>query len=676
VNLTAAAPTIPRSVLPLPYSFSFTPGERRVFAPREPLTVSQHAAKYRIVTKGNHKGAWSNDLVPYLVRPMDTWCLPHVRKIFLCFAPQTAKTQFAMNCMNFEIDQDPCSVMYIMPDEKVAKRISRRRIIPMFRSSPRLASLLSPRSDDTTTLAVAFLNGADLMMTWATSAAELASEDVRVLIEDEIDKWPEFSDREAAPMALAEMRTRTYPHTKKIAGISSPSPQPSRIWACLKYDCDVVYKYAARCPVCGREQVMIFDNFTWPSAVHDPREIMRLRLAHYVCEECGFKWDDHMRNRAVSSGRWVPGRINEDDDWEPCEEPGRPSVVGFHLASWYSPDVSLSEVVASYLKGKEDPAEDIVFVTQHKAEEHKEVIEKKKEAEVLSSHLTALEAGIIPKDAVALTLGADSHKNYFKYVVRAWIPEGYVFRSQKIEHGIKATLADIEALAFTQRWPVEGSDYTMGIWRGAIDTGGSETNVKGFEEDGDSTLTEEIYQWLRNLPPGRMFGVKGASREQINRVRLSVIDKFPHSNKPIPGGLELRLLDTSQFKSLIHYRLGRKEGETQRFLLDAETKEDYILELLAEEKRRDRRKRIFWKKIRNANHYLDCEVYAMACADSEWTPSLRTLAGAFQKAIDEGKARSAGEESAPKTREDDSPPDAPRRPAPPRDFERPSWMER
>jgi phage terminase large subunit GpA-like protein len=663
---SAAAPlAVVAALTPPPLrAFTFTDAERSVFRPREQLTVSEHAEKYRIVSKGNHKGPWQNRLVPYLVKPMDTWNLPYVREIYLCFAPQTGKTQVGLNCLNFSTDQTPGPMMYTMADKEVAKRIARRRLVPMFKDSPRTAAHLSTRYDDTSTLAIAFQNGADLMVTWATSAAELASEEARDIVADEIDKWPDYAGKEASPRALLRQRVTTFPWTSKILGISSPAPEPSEIWSALKYECDVVYKFAARCPVCGRKQVMIWENFTWPASVHDPREIERKRLGHYSCEECGFKWDDHARDRAVAAGDWVPGRITMDDEWEPMDEPDRPIRVGFHLAKWYSSDVTLSSCVAQHLKGREDVAEDIVFVTQFKAEEYRETVARKKETDVLARNLADLPSGVIPKGAAALTCGIDSHKRYFRYVVRAQIPEGYMFSSQKIEHGQTSTLEEIENLVFNRRWPVQDSpDKTMGIWRAAIDTGGRETDTKGLEIEEAATMTAMIYDWLRAVPPGRIFGVKGASRPQLTKVRRTQIDKYPGTNKPMDGALELRLLDTAAFKSEIHFCIDREEDQSRRFLFDADTKEDYIKELLAEEKRRHRKTGTFyWKKIRNANHYLDCEVYAMAPADAEWTPSLRVLSA---------QEKQAEEQPPVAPREAQQKPDKPRS-----GYSRPAWMNK
>lgn len=636
-----------KTPLPLPYSFHFTPAESRVFRPRERLTVSQWAERHRIVTNGPMKGRWLNSTTPYLVEPMNCWNIPSIREIILCFAPQTGKTQVAFNCLDFSIDQDPGPAMYVMPDEKVTKRIAKRRIIPMFRSSPRLAELLSPRADNTTTLAINFKNGMDLMMAWATSAAELASEDVRYLILDETDKFPDFSGKEADPISLAKIRTNTYPFTKKILYISTPANDPSNIANLLIYEADEVRCYSVPCPHCGYFQVMDFEHITWPKNVYEPREITRKKLAHYSCDKCGMFWNDYMRNQAVKRGCWIPGILNDKFEWLPADRPiVRPQSIGFYFPSWYSPFVSFSEIVAAHIQGQEDPAKKMVFVTQHEAKPYKETVESKTESQLLT-HKTALSSSVVPAIALALTAGIDTHKNGFKFTVFAWEEDenGLSFTIHKIHHGVLATLKDVEMLIFETRYQIENSQSTMGIWRAAIDTGGG-----GLDEE--STMTEEVYQWLRGVRPGVIFGVKGASHRQMNRVKLSTIDKFPHSNRPIPGGLELRILDVDQFKYLLHWRLSRKDEESQHIYLDADTGIDFAQEFLAEELIRDRRGHKKWKRIRSANHYLDASVYALACGDSEWMPSLKMLSTRIkQMRAKSGEPRAKSKEQGAESRE-------------------------
>ena len=603
----------------------FSKAEQLVFKPKEDLTVSQWAEKRRIVTNGPMPGPWSNARTPYLVEPMDTWGLPWVRRVVLCFAPQTGKTQVAFNCLGFAIDQDPGSAMYVMPDEKTARRISRRRILPMLKDSPATARMLGD-AYDTSTLYMNFINGMDLMMVWATSAQELASESARYMFFDETDKYPEFSGREADPISLGEVRTNTYPHTRKLLYLSTPTTEDGLIWKALNTECDEIRDYHVPCPFCGAWQVMTFENIVFPKDQRDPRVIQRKKLAWYQCVKCGMDWDDTTRNRAVAKGKWIAR--------EPIE---RPETVGFHLPSWYSPFVSLSSVAASFLQGLHDPNRHMAFATQHKAEAWVEVIERKEETEILKNR-TNYPPHVVPETAVALTCGIDVQKVGFWYVVRAWEPD---LSSHLIDYGFLPDFPQVESLVFGTQYRIMGSEATMTIWRAAMDTGGGPT------DDGEWSRTEEIYQWIRNNGRGVVWGTKGSSRPQFQKVMPRTLEKMARGNRPIPGGLVLYLLDVDKFKEAIHFRLGRKDGDSQRFFLHAQTGIDYARQILAEEKRRDRRGKTEWKQIRRDNHLLDCEVMAAACADSEWAPGLTTVARMVKQRAEQDRAAAR---QAPKSR--------------------------
>ncbi len=81
----------------LPKQVVFSEAEKIIFRAKEKITVSQWSERHRIVAKGPAAGSrWDNERTPYLVTPMDTFNLPWVRKIYLCFSPQTGKTQVAL----------------------------------------------------------------------------------------------------------------------------------------------------------------------------------------------------------------------------------------------------------------------------------------------------------------------------------------------------------------------------------------------------------------------------------------------------------------------------------------------------------------------------------------------------------------------------------------------------
>ena len=604
-------------------SFRFTDPERRVFKARDRIKVSQWAAKYRMVATGPNIGKWSNELTPSAVEPMDTFNLPWVRKIFLEWAPQMGKTATALNCLAYCVDVDPGPAMYVMPDEKVAKRISRRQLIPLFRRTPKTAELLGGRADDVTTLAIRFVNGMDLMMAWASSAAAMASESIRYLFFDEPGKYPEWSGKEADPFSLAEQRQNRYEATSKQMFFSTPNLEGDPFDTLLNTEPDEVRRYHARCPVCNTLQIME-DASIHAGGCKDHREIRRKKLGRYTCVNCKMDWDDYMRNKAVAAGRWKTDH--------PVE---RPVAVAFReLASWYSPFVSLSTGIAAFFRAQEDPNKFQAYVTQHQCRAWAERVESQGESDLLA-HKNDIPAGVAPEWAVALTAGIDTQKRGFWFAVRAWDGE---LNSHLVQHGYLATFDDVEALIFQTTYPVHESERTLGIWRAAIDTGGGEGETE------TETRTEEVYQFITTMRykygEKVLYGIKGASRRQFMRVgpekQIESKPALGHKRK-WRGIVTIRLVDTYQMKSLLWWRLGRKEkpldeegnempAENQRFYLNSEVGMDYARQFLAEELRKDRRGKRYWKQVRRDNHLLDAEVYAAACADISWQPNLASLA--------------------------------------------------
>ena len=113
-----------------------TPGEIEAWRQKEPLTVSQWAERHRAVTDGPWKGDWRNEHTPYLVEPMDTWGLPHVREVWVIGPLQGGKTQIVYNCWAYGQHYDQAWALLVMADEKSAVRTSKERLQKIIKSSP------------------------------------------------------------------------------------------------------------------------------------------------------------------------------------------------------------------------------------------------------------------------------------------------------------------------------------------------------------------------------------------------------------------------------------------------------------------------------------------------------------------------------------------------------------
>jgi len=473
----------------------FFPEEREVFRKKARLRASEWAEARRWVTMGAHVGPWRNDISPHLVFIMDTFDLPHVREGVICGSPQTGKTETPYNLFGKAKEYDPSTMMAIMPSQAKARAVAEDRLIPMIRQSPGLRHLVSDNPDDTAKQRVKLRNGAILYMAWANSADALAGWPIKYLLFDECDKYPPTVGKETDPITLGEKRVRTFPHTHKIFKVSTPTREDGPIWQALKR-CDVEYHYFARCPSCGEEQAFKLDQLRFDEKAA-PETIRREHSARYECEECGELWTDRARDRAVRAGRWK--RVRGKDIL-------RPRAVGFHLPSWVSSDVSLSEIAAAWVVAKKNKVKLIDFYNDYLAEPY---IESEEGESVDYEVLYERRYNYAPEDAdwqvpmaaCVLTAAADIQKNRIEAEVVAWGPG---LESWGIEHRVfpgdtsskdNPVWKDFDAWRRGNEWTHE-SGVRLRIVTCGIDSG---------------YRAPEVYRYVRGKQGARVYATKGSS---------------------------------------------------------------------------------------------------------------------------------------------------------------------
>jgi len=670
--------------------FGFSTAERKIFRKRPPIAVSDWAERHRVLTMSAIGGAWRNDVTPHLRDAMNLMALPYVREVAVCKVPQSGFSEATHNFIGYCIDRDPGPVLYVYPDEVTAVENSQDRVQPMIQSSKRLRSYFTDSERDKANIRIN-LRHMPLYFGWARSASRLANKPIKIAVADEIDKDGfDPGTREAAAIELIRKRLITYRRlgVSKLIMISTPTVESGNIWRefrATQIQCD----FWVRCPLCDQMVLMDFKGIHWPGGGQaDPREVREKRLAWYECDRCGEKWDDTLRDLAAKNGKWMvrprpstrdplfmgdfpsigdPGdgedrmdcRVSADThtigapaaDLPPIEmltycEKFKPATVGLHFPAWADYFISLSDSAAAFLEGLNDLDKLQDFMNSFEATPWKDREETKSEEEVLR-HRVATPPGIVPADAVALTCGIDMQMSGFWFVVRAWRKD---LSSHLVQYGYINTWKDVENLLFNTRFQVEGKAQTesMPIWRAAIDTGG------GKDREDDWSKTEEAYNFIRKNGRGVLYGIKGTSHAQLKKVTPKVIDRMTRGNKPIPGGITLYFLDTDKFKDQLHWRLGRSwstddaaairdekgnvvEVQSHHMTLHADTGVDYARQILAEERQKDKKGKTEWVAVRRDNHLLDCEVYAAACADPEWAPSLQYLAGSPTAAQKRGR---------------------------------------
>jgi len=590
--------TVPESV-----RFTFTAAERDIYRKRERPPVSAWASQHIVVQDGPYAGSRLRlDATPYLGGIMDTLYQSGVEEVDVCASPQGGKSELMFACLLYSIAHYPGPKLLAMPDEATLARAVTKKFLPRLKGSAALRRVYLRDNKD----AIELRDGSTIYLSSALSPAQRASVTVLHEFLDEVDLYRQLAGQ-GDPINELRERTISYGPKRRVLAVAKPmGDETSTIWTMVTKECDELRRYVVVCPCCGTLQVMTLDNVAVLDGCTDPREIKRRRLGRYQCPHCKYMWTDHARDVAVGRG-----------EWRADEAVLRPRRVGFHMCSLIYPFVSLSEIAADKVEAEsiDDDKVKREFRNGRGALPFTPVEIDTKPESVLARRAMWLPAKTVPVEAVAVTCGIDTQATSFWFAVLAW---GASLQSWLIDYGQIATWEDVMALVHETRYPILGRPGAdMGIWRAAIDSGGN------VSEHQVLTRTEEVYAWCRSRGEGRLFPIKGRSREHYVPVSWSVVDKLPKSGRAIPGGLRLYLLDVGYLKRLVFKRLS--PDARQPMLLNAGTEATYAKHMAAERLVRARSGTFVWEAVSRENHLLDATMMAHACTDGSWTPSLQYL---------------------------------------------------
>lgn len=577
---------------------------RQTLTPKERLTVSQCAERYRVLSGSSKvKGKWSNALTPYLCEVMDCLIDPDISRIYFCKSSQIGGTEALLNMLIYIILQDPSPTMIVYPNDDLAKEISNTRVKPALRLIRAIKKIFRETSSKEQELRFSTMT---LYLQGSGSPAKLASRPIKYLFFDEVDKLEGASKKEASPFSLALERTKTYRPQEKVYACSTPTLRTNYIWG-LHDSAEEVRHYFVPCPHCGS---MI--EFLWSQVRFDsdddgkmsPSE--RAATAVYICQECGCEILDSDKPAMLRDGRWqtVKRRGN-----------GKATSVGFWINSLYSIFLRWSDAVEEFLLANEDAKAGDTdrlqnFVNSWLAEPWEDT-RLATDADMVKERQTDVPEYTVPDWAILLTGGVDVQENRLYYVIRAW---GEYSTSQLVAHGEALRYSMIEEV-MNHEFLTETGDR-MRVATCFIDS--------GYRQDETYDFCVDNADWA--------FPVKGANHPMRNRTQITKIEKTGSR----AYGMQLILVDGGQYKDSIAARMRRENGVGSWMVYDG-IDEEYCQQVTAEQKVVEKGakgaavSRWVPKRSHADNHYLDCEVYAFAAAEM-W--GIRT---AHLHAEDEGR---------------------------------------
>ncbi len=519
--------------------------------PPPELTLSQWADKYRVLSAESsaEPGKWHTDKAPYQREIMDAIGDPRVRRVVIMCAAQMGKTELLLNILGYYMQYSPSPILVMEPTLDMGQTFSKDRLAPMLRDTPILQGLVDIKSRYSgNTILKKNFPGGFVTIVGANSAASLASRPIKVLLADEVDRYPGSAGTEGDPLSLAQKRQTTY-WDKKTIMVSTPViKNQSRIET--EYNQSTMEEWNIPCPECGHYQPLV-----WAGVHFDPDDLKK--PITYRCERCGKEFDEYTWKAQESKGKFI------------AENP-EVETRGFHLNSLASTFTSWKEIVQKFLTAKEqldegNPEGMKVWTNTELGETWEESGEHVDETDLMNRR--ELYEAEVPDDVLVLTAGVDTQDERFEIEVVGWGvgKESWGIRFQKIYGDMlgKTIWEDLDRFLMQPFYKKDGTK--MYITAACIDSGGHHTN--------------EVYKFTKPRWERRVWAIKGKGGAEV-----------PYFRNPTTNNREkapLFTIGVDSGKALIYQRLKRetKGPNYCHFPLNEEAgyDEDYFRGLTSEQ---------------------------------------------------------------------------------------------
>lgn len=559
-----------------------------MFRPPAQQTVSEWADANRVLVSESsaEPGAWRTDRAPYQREIMDAFTQPGIWQIVIMASAQVGKSEIELNMMGCAIDNDPGPMLYIQPTDKVAEDYSKRRIAPMIQACPTLREkVFKARSRDAAnTISMKTFPGGSLAIIGANSPADLSSKPVRYIFMDETDRFPASAGTEGDPQELAERRTETFRHNRKIVKTSTPT-----IKGKSKIETDYMNgtqeEWHTECPHCHTYNYIRFADihFEKEDYVNDGGdEDYHVKVVTWRCPTCKRDIGEYECKRLPA--KWVQKNPKAIQN----------GIRSFRLNAFMSPWSDWKDIVWKFLKAHKDPEKLKTFYNTILGESW-EVHTNSGLDETLYKRREHYDAEV-PTGVLLLTMGMDTQDNRLEYEVVGWDRNG---QSWGISRGVIPGRADapgvweeVDAL-LDREWRL-ANGMKMKILATFIDSGGH--------------FTTAIYKACAKRASKRIWPIKGEKGEGKPECR-------PMKRGQGEGAKFMLGVDAGKEGIMYEAAVEEPGPNYMHFPIDYRAGYDmeYFKGLISERMeihRRGGQGVIVWEQFYERNEPLDCRNYA------------------------------------------------------------------
>ena len=362
-------------------------------------------------------GRWRTSRAPYTKEVMDAFTQEAIHRVVVKSSSQVGKTEILLNVFGRHAHLDPCTIMMIQPTQELAQDFSKSRLSSMIADTKVLTPLFYGKGgrlksrDATQTILSKFFVGGRIVLTGANSPANLASRPIRLLLCDEVDRFPLSAggaqSGEGDPVELAARRTTTY-WNYKIGMFSTPTTEGiSRID--VEYNQGTQEEWQHKCPNCEeyhaldyRQMQVEYDEQTDEFG----RKTYIVQSVKWQCPDCGFEFSElEIKNAPQKYVAQNPDAVKN-------------GVRSFWLNGFSSPWLTWTKIMGEWLKSRGDPErEQVVYNTlfgisyklRGEYDDENVFLSRREEYD-----------GEIPSGVLLLTAAVDVQANRLEYEVAGW----------------------------------------------------------------------------------------------------------------------------------------------------------------------------------------------------------------------------------------------------------------
>lgn len=558
------------------------------WAPRPDLTISDWADENRILTSetSSEQGPWRTDRAPYQREIMDSILDYNTPEVAIMASAQVGKSEFILNMTGYHIDMDPCPIMIMLPNDKLIDYFSKKRITTMIEASPVLRHKVKEAKsrDSSNTIAEKSFPGGYIAIVGANSAADLSSRPIKILLCDEVDRYPLSAGKEGDPITLAMQRTETFFDRKHVYVSTPTNKDTSRIEEL--YEDSTMEEWNLPCPSCDEFQPLKWVQLKFEYRKTDSGEFI-VDIAEHACKICGAIHSEKEWKRG--EGKWIPNKEHT-------------SRRGFHLSRLVSPWSTWPEIVKAFLVANREGPEKLKVWTNTVLGETWEEAGEKLEEEELLKRCEGYPAEV-PDEVKVLTAAVDVQDDRLEVEVIGW---GSGKESWGIEYHV--LYGDLKQPAI---WH-ELDEYLSRTW---TNQDGKRFGVAITLIDSGGHFTTEVYRFCSTREARKIYALKGQGMRNGEYVPLINGHKRTKRERAVLFSLGV---DEGKAKVFSNLRINEVGPGFCHFPLGRGYNLDYFKGLTAEvlkKKKHMGQTLTVWEKIRDRNEPLDLRVYNTAALE-------------------------------------------------------------